>query len=176
MPFVIAALGALATAYFYYMRARGAANVASELVETVTDVGKAARRFRFKRRANVHPVESVDEPEIAIAAIAAAFVEMDPASSKDMWDRLTVAIAKEFGLSGAEAQELAVLGRWLVAQCGTVDAAVTRLSRKLYKLAGSPAITPLLTVVQTTLTPEDGQLSESQRGALQDISRALHIR
>ena len=175
MPIILTALGLLASFYFYYMRARGAARAASDIVDVIGDAGAAVRRFRFKRRANVHPVESVEEPEIAIAALAAAFVELDRMPTKDLWDRLSEVIGQEFQVSRDEAEELSVLGRWLVAQCGTAPAAVTRLSKKLYRLSGSASATPLLVIVQNTLAPQGGDLSDQQREALHDVQRALRI-
>jgi len=76
MPFIIGILGIIAAAYFWTMRARNAAEMAKTVAEVPGDIMAAARRFGFKRRMNVHPVESVDDPNLAIAGIANSFFEL----------------------------------------------------------------------------------------------------
>ncbi|QLQ20376.1 MAG: hypothetical protein HZT43_19915 [Exiguobacterium profundum] len=62
MPFFIALLGALAAGYYFWRRSRNAANIATELMDVASDVRLAARRFGFKRQADIHPVEAVEDP------------------------------------------------------------------------------------------------------------------
>jgi len=176
MPIVIAVFGILATAYTIYMRTRGAARAASDLANVVGDVGLATRRFRFRQKSNLHPVESITDPKVAVAGIAAAFVELEGLPTQDLRNRLTIALAQQLGLTSDSAEELAVFGRWMVEQCGTPGAAVTRLSRKLYRLSGTGAVTPLLGIINTTLQPASGALNTHQSEALTDISNALRIR
>ncbi|WP_172298621.1 hypothetical protein [Pseudoruegeria sp. HB172150] len=175
MPFVIAGLGALIALYYFFLRASSAAHLASDLLGAATDVGLAAHRFRFRQKANTHPVESIEDERIAIAGLAAAFLELDMLPTKEKQERLTREIRYVLDVTGPEAVELLVLGRWLVGQCGTVDSAIARLSRKLFKLSGSAAVTPLLTIVRNTLAPEGETLNDRQCGALADVSRALRI-
>ena len=59
MPFLIA-LGVIATIVFYLRRAQDAVDVANGLADAVCNAGSAARRFNFRRRANVHPVEQIE--------------------------------------------------------------------------------------------------------------------
>ena len=176
MPIVITALGILATVYFYFMRAGGAARAATDVINSAGDVRAAARRFGFRRRANVHPVDSVEDGKIAIAALAAAFVEMDDMPTARHWTRMAEELRFELSIPQGTATELAIFGRWLVGQCGTPQAAVSRLARKLAKLDGTTAAKPLLTVINNTLVAEQSDLNERQKDALHDVSVALRIR
>ena len=72
MPYIIALLGLLAGAYFWMMRARAAADAARDLTGVARDVMAAARRFGFRRKLNTHPVESLEEPDVAIAGAGIA--------------------------------------------------------------------------------------------------------
>ncbi len=150
MPFLIA-LGVIATIVFYLRRAQDAVDVANGLADAVCDAGSAARRFDFRRRANVHPVEPSEDPRVALAALAAAHVERDGLPTKDKLDRLTVQTAIHLKVPSDAAQELAVHGRWLVAQCGTPDAAIRRIARKLDRMSGPEAKALAAAIVQKTL-------------------------
>lgn len=175
MPFIIAALGALAAVYFFVIRARGAADMASEVLDAANDVRLAARRFGFTRRTNIHPVEAIEDPDIALASLGVAFVELDKLPTQEQRDALNRAMARvtEKGLNDAE--ELAVLGRWMVTECGTPDQAVTRLARKLYKMQGADGFGPVMEVIKMVSEAGSGQLSVKQKEALEDISRAFRI-
>ncbi|PIB25070.1 hypothetical protein BFP76_03150 [Amylibacter kogurei] len=171
-------LGLLAIAgalYFYVMRARNAAHMASELMDVANDVRLAARRFGFKRKMNVHPVEGLDDGNVAIAAIATAFLELDNLPTADQRDHFLVQLQSKFDLDHTSAEELAVLGRWLSDQCQSPSGAITRITRRLYKLEGTPAFEPLLTLINDTMNAANSTLSDRQRDALDDIKRALKL-
>lgn len=73
-------------------------------------------------------------------------------------------------------EELTVLGRWFMTECGGVSPAVTRLSRRLQKLGGAEWIEPLMEVIKAVATASETGLSPTQAEALDDIKRAFRIR
>jgi tellurite resistance protein len=174
VPVLIALLGAAVALCFFVYRARNAGQVAADVLDMANDVRLAARRFGFRRQANVHPVESIEDANVAITAAALAFLELDDLPTQEQRARLVEAARHEFGLAQADAEEMQVLGRWLAAECGSPSAAVSRLARKLYKLRGQDAFEPLLRVIQAVAST-DG-LSERQRDALEDVRLAFRIR
>ena len=175
MPVLIAVVGAITAALFFVMRARNAAHAASDLMDMANDVRLAARRFGFRRRTNVHPAESIEDPSIAIAGIASAFLELDDLPTSDQRSALMRAMSTTLDLSRQDADELSILGRWIANECGTPDAAISRLSRKLVRVSGQDALTPLLTVVNATLTASSSALNTHQREALDDVKRAFRV-
>ncbi|MDU8943816.1 hypothetical protein [Ovoidimarina sediminis] len=88
MPIVIGALAILTGAYLWYLRYQNARDAAETLVDAANDVRLAARRFGFRRKANVHPAECVDDPRLGALAIAAAMMQMDHAWSRDAEESL----------------------------------------------------------------------------------------
>ncbi|WP_420859387.1 hypothetical protein [Marivivens marinus] len=173
MPFIIAAIGAIAAAYFFVVRARNTADMASELIDLAKEVPLAARRFGFRRRANQHPVEGVDDARVAVAAIAAAFLELDSLPTQDMRQRFHLQLRSQMRISDEDATELAVLARWLVEQCNGAKTAIPRLARRLFKIDGSNSFEQLLTIISKSVG--DGGLNDNQRSALDDIRRAFRI-
>jgi hypothetical protein len=177
VPVLIGLLGAAVALYFFVYRARNAAHVATDVLDMANDVRLAARRFSFQRRVNIHPVESLEDPRVATAAAALAFLELDDLPTAEQRASLAQALTGEFALGATEAAEMQVLGRWLVAECGGAQPAVSRLARKLYKLQGQAAFEPLFRVVNEVLVEgHGGALSDRQRNALEDVRLAFHIR
>ncbi len=172
MPFIIALLGIIGTAYFWANRARNTRDVVSGVADMANDVRLAARRFGFSRKMNVHPVESIEDTRLAIAAIATSFIELDDLPTSDQCQLLTVQIRSQLRADANEAEEMEVLGRWFMNECGGAEPAVARLSRKLYKLGGAEQMEPLMAVLKGGVT----ELSQRQREALEDITRAMRVR
>ena len=176
MPILIALATIAVGVYFFVIRARNAAHIVSDLADVAGDIAGAARRFGFRRRANVHPVESIEDPNLAIGAIASAFAELDDYPTKEQQSALLRGLQGELGLSLQDAEENMILGRWFVSECGGPSPAIARLSRKLYKLDGANSITPLMSIIQQLAQATSSDMSERQTSALADIKRAFHIK
>jgi len=173
VPLLVAIIGIAATVYFFLNRARNAAHLAGDLVDVAKDVQLAARRFGFRRKTNVHPVENVEDSNLAIAALAIAFQELDGLPTREQRSKLTFQLQTQLHMDRDAAEEAIVLGRWLVSQCGGTDAAVSRLSRKVYRLSGAEALHPLMSIIKGCL-PDSG-LSQRQTEALDDLRTAFRI-
>jgi len=175
MPFLIAALGALIAAYFFFVRARNVGHMAGDLIDVAQDVRLAARRFGFRRKTNVHPVETIEDPKLAVGAIATSFVELEDLPTKEQRDALQTALREAYRLDAKEAEEITVLGHWFVSECGGAEQAITRLGRKLYKLDGKNSFAPLLTILNATAQANGSGLNAHQRSALDEVKRAFRI-
>lgn len=176
MPFLIALLSAAGIIAYFVIRARNATNAASELMDVANDVRLAARRFGFRRQSNLHPAESIEDPNLAISALASAFIELDDLPTQDQRAQLEQQLQTTLNMDRETTQEAMVLGRWLVSECGGADAAVSRLSRKLYRLSGAEALQPLLTVIKGTLGDATTGLSPRQKEAIEDLSRVFRVK
>jgi len=176
VPILLGLLGIIVTAYIWANRARDAGHMVNDLADMAGDVRAAARRFGFSRRANVHPVESIDNPNVAAAALASAFVALDDMPTKDQKDRLNIELRRVLQVDGETSQELMVLGHWLVAECNGPQPAITRLAKKLYRLEGPSALEPLMDIIKGVL-PKDGQgLSTRQSEAIDELKTAFRLR
>lgn len=172
MHIVIAILSILGAAYFWVHRIRNAGRAVGEIKDMADDVRLAARRFGFKRRVNVHPVETVDDPRLAAAGIIAAMAEMDAMATDDTLREMKIQAQSVFDVEATEAEEMVVFGRWIASQCGTKHEAVRRLSKKLLMLAGTSTL-PDLEIMITRVCSKDGQVSEDVQEALNTIRRII---
>lgn len=174
MPILLVLLGTLAAVLWYVVRIRNAAHRVENVADAANELHLAARRFGFRRRSNQHPVEDIEDPNLAIAAAAIAFQELNGLPTQDERDLLTLVLRKTLSISGDTASEAVTIGQWLVAQCGTADAALSRLTRKLYKLDGAASLEPLMTVIKGIITGTE--LSVQQREAIEVVTRTYKLK
>lgn len=176
MHIILGLMGIATAAYFIFMRARNAARVTSDVADMARDVRSAARRFGFKRKTNIHPVETIEEPNLAIAAIGTAFLEMDDLPTREQRDALNAALRTQLNMSADATDEALILGHWFVSECHGPETAVPRLSRRLYKLDGQNSFDALLAVITATAKASTGDINDKQREALDEIRRAFRIK
>ncbi len=168
MHIVIAAAGILTAVYFFFLRARNAAEMTSELLDMADDVRAAARRLGFRQLKAAHPVESIEEPNTAAATVAMGYMELHGLPTEELRDALLGALQSHLEVSKKDGEELLILGRWLMNECNGPEPAITRASRRLYRLTEGD-IGPLLEILKAVSADP---LPERQKEALDEIRRA----
>lgn len=175
MPVILGALAVLAAAFFWIQRARNAAQVGHDLVDVAKDIRLAARRFGFQRRSNVHPAETIEDPQIALAALGASFLELDDYPTAEQKEALVRGLRQELQIPHQDAEELVLLGRWIMQECGGPQQATSRLSRRLYKLSAQSHFNVFVSLIQGITKYGDGTLTQPQKTALEEVQRGLKI-
>ncbi len=175
MPYLIALLGLISAAGYWIWRMRAAAVATRELGDVAANVLAAARRLGFQRRLNTHPVDSVEDPALAISAIGIAFLELSGLPSSEQHAALAGSIGRHTGADAARTEEMLIVGRWLVSESNGPQSAIPRLSKRLHKLDPT-AFRPLLAVLNDVGQSGSGGLTTRQREALDDIARMMKLR
>jgi uncharacterized tellurite resistance protein B-like protein len=175
MPLLIALMAAAVAIYLFLNRTSNTAHVAGDLAGMAGDVMSAARRFGFRRRTNIHPVESIEDPNLAIAGIACAFLELDGYPTLEQRNMLLVQLQSKLNVDQSAAEELFVLGRWFIHECGGPAPAISRLSRKLVKMSGEQPVELLLDIVKAALEVGTGAMNNNQTEAFDDVKRAFRL-
>ncbi|MCB2135969.1 MAG: hypothetical protein KDE08_08500 [Rhodobacteraceae bacterium] len=177
MPFLIGLLGLIAVAYLWMSRVRHAAEMTNELANMAGDVLAAARRLGFRRRTNIHPVESIEDTVIGIGALAQAFIELGGLPTEEQQNRLITSLQAHTGKSLQEAEETLILGRWIIAQCNGPEPAIDRLLRRLVRLDRTGSFEPLMAVLNDVAKAgRTGEISDKQMDALTEIARQYKVR
>jgi len=177
MPVILALLGAVTVAFIWIMRMRQAAEMTQELAGVAQDVMAAARRLGFRRKLNTHPVDSLDDPRLAIGALGIGFLELAGLPTAEQQDALLRSLQSHLGQNLAEAEETLILGRWLVTESNGPASAITRLARRLAKLDASANLGPLMAVLNDVARAgRDGGANERQRDALAEIARIFGLK
>ena len=169
MPIILLVLTAIGGAIWWWARnnPRDAIHAAQDVATTLKN---APRKLAFRRQMNAHPVEGIDDARIAICAIAQAFIELDDLPTKDQRQRLNLMLRTKLRCDDSEAEEMEVLGRWLLTQCNGAKPAIPRLSRRLNKIEGD-ASWDLLQDILAELVEDN--LSQGQTDAIEDIRLAF---
>ena len=175
MHIILALAGLAVTAYIWLNRAKQSADVAGELVNAAIDVKNAARRFGFRRRANQHSVDGIDDPKLAIGGLAVAFLELDDLPTAEARAKTDHALRKHLDLDGETAQEVTVLGRWFVEECQGPVQAFPRLAKKLKALDGAASFQPLMAVLGDITAATGGTPSGRQSDALAQLARIFRL-
>ncbi|MCB2129697.1 MAG: hypothetical protein KDE03_11600 [Rhodobacteraceae bacterium] len=176
MPVILGLIGLITVAFLWVVRMRNAAEMTHEIAGVAQDVLSAARRLGFRRKFNTHPVDSLDEPNLAIGALSIAFLELGGLPSAEQQDALLKSLQHHTGQSLKDAEETLILGRWLVTESNGPQQAVTRLSRRLAKIDRAGSFTPMMAVLNDVAgAGRDSTVSERQREALTEIARAFKL-
>ena len=170
MPIIILILSTLGAAIWWWVR-QNPGDAIDTAVDVATTVRNAPRKLAFRKQTNAHPVEGIDDPRIAICAIAQAFIELDDLPTKDQRNTLNLLLRTKLRCSAEEAEEMEVLGRWLQGQCNNSEAAIVRLARRLLKIDGDASWDLLHDILGGLV---EGELSNNQISAIEDIKRAFH--
>ncbi|WP_224814555.1 hypothetical protein [Hasllibacter sp. MH4015] len=170
MHILVGLLAVIGGIVFWVYRARMAATAASDLADMAGTVMGAARRFGFRRRHDMHPVDCIDDTTLAAGALTVAFLDLGQTQTEEMRRTHILALQKHFVIGKDEAEELLVMGHWLVNECSGPAPAVTRLGKRLMKLTGSHALDAPLQVIND-VAGASGGLTDSQRDALHDLQR-----
>lgn len=175
MPYILGLLALVGAAYVWIIRMRMAAEATQELAGVAADVLAAAKRLGFRRKLNLHPVESLDEPDVAIAGAGIAFLELGGLPSAEQQDALLRSLQIHLGQSHEKAKESVILGRWLVTESGGAEPGLTRLTRRLYKMKGMDSFTPLMAVLKDVAASGRDGLAQRQSDAIAEIGRLYRI-
>lgn len=170
MPIAILILTSLGAALWWWARQNpgDAIDVAADVATTVRN---APRKLAFRKQTNAHPVEGIDDPRIAICALAQAFIELDSLPTKEQRDKLHLLLRTKLKCSEEEAEEMEVLGRWLQGQCNDAKSAIPRIARRMRKIDGDASWDQLQEVLGALVEDE---LSSGQVSAIEDIRQAFH--
>jgi hypothetical protein len=169
MPVILGLLALITAVGIWMYRARMAADTMNQIGDLVGDVASAARRLGFRRRNNMHPVESLDEPNVAIAGAAVAFLEMGGIPTAEAQDKLNVSLQHHLSLPQDQAAEAIILGRWLMTESMGPQPGFVRLVKRLYKLRAHDGFAPLMAVIGDAARGAGNVLTPRQRDALDEV-------
>jgi hypothetical protein len=175
VPYIVALLALVGGAYFWAMRARAASSAAQDLVGVASDVMAAARRFGFRRKYNTHPVESLEDADVAIAGAGLSFLELAGLPTAELHEALIASLQSRLNMSHAKAEEAMILGRWLMAESGGASGGLTRLTRRLYKLRGADSLQPLMSVLKDVAAASGGAMTPMQKDQLTEIAQVYRV-
>ena len=170
MHIVIGLAAIIGGIVFWVLRARMAANAASELADIAGTMAGAVRRFGFRRRHDMHPVDCIDDHTLAAGALTVAVLDLGAGQTDQTRTKHLVALQHYFAISRDEAEELLVMGQWMINECNGPGPATTRLAKRLMKLPGPHGLAAPLNVINDVASSTGG-LTDTQSDTLHDLHR-----
>lgn len=171
MPVLVVLAGLLIGAFIWYQRAKVAKDAADELLDVASTVRGRIRQAAFKRRAGVHPADTLDDPRDVMSSFALATALEMEGWSNELEIRMISAIAKAFRCTTVEAREYLSVARWVVGE-GRPEEVRRRLSKRLPQLVG-PEVLPMATGL---LHHVAGRPADDETGTVAEAEQQLRSR
>ena len=118
MPVTYFVLFILVVILVWIIRAKNAAQAEAGFLDLPREIRPIARRFGVRRSADASPVDSIKDPAVPVAALATAFLDVDGTPSDRSLNAALNSLQTELKLIKPDAEDLIMLGRWLVQECG----------------------------------------------------------
>ena len=168
---IIAIIGAvLGVAALVLFRMQQAASAARDIADAADEARGLFRRWGWRRKQLKSPLDAVDDAREAAAAMMVAAARADGGISERERTAITAAMAKHFGASERQADELLARARWLVQDRTDAGEVFRRLTPVIVRTCGPTERTDLIGMLQAVANA-DGS-SDEVLG--QDISRLAY--
>ena len=174
--YIILLLALLAALGFWLVRTRDTTEIASDMTEAANDAFSNARVRALGRSLKAHPIDCIEDSELAIGGLASAFLLLSGHPDAEAKIRLRKSLAGHLCITTVRAEELMILGQWYVTQTESPAAAIPRLGARLRRLSGLSYLSPAICVISDVLWTETGRITAEQHDAVASLKQALRIR
>jgi len=172
VPVLVAILGALAAAAFWYYRMRTVAHVADEAIDAAQRLRGTFRRRRFLRKAESSPVEAVEDPAAAAVALLIALASCRGPMSPVAEEAIRAEMRDVMALPKAD--ETFIFARWVADHANDPNDLVRRFS-KLWLGALQPSERADLLDMASRIAAAEGGPTAEQTGCLRLLRERLGL-
>jgi len=138
---IIAIIGAvLGVAALVLFRMQQAASAARDIADAADEARGLFRRWGWRRKQLKSPLDAVDDAREAAAAMMVAAAQADGGISERERTAITAAMAKHFGASERQADELLARARWLVQDRTDAGEVFRRLTPLIVRSCGPRSV------------------------------------
>lgn len=127
MPFLIAVLGVLGAAAFWWYRLKMMNEAAQEVADVVGRVQGNIRRKKLRKQAALSPLTAIDDPVVAAATLIAAIVsEQGPILPQR--ESVLRDVISQIAASQKKTDEAVVYAKWAAAQVDDTTITIDKLA------------------------------------------------
>ena len=123
MHILLSILGALGMVIIVLWRVQQAAYIARDVADAAGTARGLFRRWRWRRKVNVNPIDLVEDPREAASILMVSVAQADGTLSDAERNSITAQMKQRFGATSKQASELLARSQWIVRE--GVDAAET---------------------------------------------------
>ena len=169
LAMLLAAIGALGVILW---RVNAASQAARDLIDTADQARGFWRRLTWSRRANVNPLNALDDPREAAVAMMAAIAQSDGAITERERKTIVDIIVEKFQANPKTADELFAHGRWLVRDSRDPDTCFRRVQSILQKKLTPVELRDLIGMLER-VAAADGPTGAVEAEAIRQLSLRL---
>jgi uncharacterized tellurite resistance protein B-like protein len=152
---ILAAIGAtLGVALFFLWRMQQASNAVRDVADAAGEVHSLFRRWSWRRKANVSPLDLVEDPREAATAMMVIVAQTDGALTGKECAVIQAQISEHFGATSRQADELLARGRWLVQHSVDASEVFRRLAPSIRKSCSAGEREDLIAMLKAVATAE----------------------
>ncbi len=171
MPAIIALVGILAAAGFWFYRIQAAKDTANEMFEMANDVRLAAKRFAYKRKNATHPIDGVEDARLLASGIMAFAADIDGNITANEMRVMKDQAVAVFNCTAEEADEMVIFGRWLSSQGKTRDETLRRMIKRMIGLGGTDTLPDMIRMVEAVAAADGHQDDDGIQDILERLRR-----
>ncbi|MDX2157045.1 MAG: TerB family tellurite resistance protein [Hyphomicrobiaceae bacterium] len=170
---ILAALGAaIGVILAVLWRMQAAAHATREIAEAASEVRGLFRSWSWRRKANVDPIDLIDDPREAAAVLMAAVAQADAALSERERTVMLMEMTRRFGATGEQAEELLARARWIVKDTTDPAAPMRRLTRLVQEKLGHKERAELVAMLEAVASA-DGCADEAVARDIRRFAQSL---
>lgn len=126
MPYIIALLGLIGGAAFWWYRLRVVKDAASEAVDAAGRIRGAYRRHRIRTKNEMAPLTAIDDPITAAATVILSIVSEDDPAGEVRVEALSSELARVSDAGRAE--EALIYARWAIGEVVQTTTVIDKIS------------------------------------------------
>jgi uncharacterized tellurite resistance protein B-like protein len=152
---VLAILGAaLGVALLVLFRMQQAAHAARDIADAADEARGFFRRLGWRRKHARNPLDTIDDAREAAAAMMVATAQSDGSITERERAAITAEMAKRFGATQQQAEELLARARWLVQDRTDAGEVFRRLTPLIQRTCGPTERSDLIEMLGTVAQAE----------------------
>jgi hypothetical protein len=172
MPVLLAILGALGAAAFWYYRMRDVGNAAGEVIDAAQRVRGAYRRRLFRQKAESSPIEAVKDPAAAAVAMLISLASERGGLSLAAEEAIKAEMRHVMGLIAVD--EIFTFSKWVAGHTTDPNILSLRFAR-LWTEDLQPSERVDIHEMAKRIVEVDGSPNDAQLSALRTLRERLGL-
>ncbi len=173
MHILLAIVGALGAIGVLLWRMQMAANATRDIVESAHDAGRFFRSWRWRRKANANPLDLIEDPREAAAAMMVAAAQYDGSLSAREEAAIVAEMKYHFEADEKTARDLLARGRWLAKDANDLGQTFHRASAAVRRRCTLKELDDLVGMLRE-VAKADGEASDVVRIEIDRFADSLN--
>lgn len=174
MHIFVSILGALGVLILALWRLQQAAMIARDVADAAGGAGSALRRWRWRRKVNVNPLDLIEDPREAAGVLMVAVAQANGSLTDVERTAITNQMEDRFGATPEQASALLARALWMVRE-GVDTREIMRRVMPVLRTAANAAQRRDLVDMLTVVAEADGRQDETTTFDIANFQKQLGV-